>query len=166
MIERYIENVNGGLTPEELLDLIIEKLDPNRIVEDRLYSFYDVPIILKKSFNVSLLKKLVEKDGRIEIYIQGKASCIMGEDIPRAYELMRIAKFESKRFKHDYPIAEDEVEYVSVIDIANEKNIHLNYINERLKENSYARELVYRTLISEKRVVRKEDKEKFIELVT
>jgi|GEM_PF-2348932 len=165
-IRNYIENMDGELSPSQLLDLLIEKLNPNEIVEDRLYSIRDARKFIKKGFNPELLIKLIKKDRKIKTYRVGNTACILGKDIPYLEEIMRRSKRIDKRFKHRYSIVEDGIDYVSVIDIAGGLDMHLSVLDKRLEERPEAKKMIYRTLKRGKRMVRKEDEKKFIEIVT
>jgi hypothetical protein len=166
MVEKYIENIDGELTPSKLLDLLIEKLNPDEIVKDRLYSIRDACKLNKKGFNVNLLLKLVKEDKKIKTYTVGRTTCIRGEDVPYLEHIMKESKRIDKRFKHSYPFVREGDEYISVIDIAGELGMHLSSMDNKLKKRPEARKMIYRILNTGKRMVRKEHRKKFIEIIT
>jgi len=164
-IEKYIDNLEGEIAPSELLDLLIKKMDPDRIVKDRLYSVPDLTRFIKNKFNPALLLKLVKGDDSIKKYRVGNTVCVMGKDVPRMKRIMRECKRIDRRFKNRYPVVEEDFVYVSVTDIAEMSDMNLSLVNTRLKERPEARSMIYRTLNTGKRMVREEDVGEFIRII-
>jgi hypothetical protein len=165
MIKNYLESVLGEPEFGDMgmaMDLLEEKLNPKKIVGDRLYPISRIIEIIKVCFNSKKLAKMLKEKGEIEIYQMASRYYIPGKDIPRVKEFIKRIRSQ-KPGKHKYaPVGDEPFTYVT--DIMQEISILPHQLSTILEENAELREMIY-VDIRGKRVVRTAEKEELKEKV-
>lgn len=160
MISNYIKNVDGEMTAEEVLDLLEEKLNPDKIADDRLYSLPQVVEITKMKISTPSLKKIVERDKNVKLEKYGSHCCIRGEYIPYVRELVERERQSRRARQYEYPPVEDGVNYVPLVEAMREMNIFPSRLDTVFRKMPELRRMIRRGE-GRRRMLIKEREEEF-----
>lgn len=151
-------------TTAKAIDLLLEKLNPEEIVDKRWYSMGQAFAFLKLKLVADKVAKLIEEDGKIEMYWDGTYCCILGKDIPYMAELLKKNKHSDKRLKHQYLLIDEGTNYIPTDDFSHKAGLSPGKLRELLDEHEELRGDIYVT-VTGRMMVKEEDVERLKESV-
>ncbi len=167
MLVEYFKSKGGEMKPREILDMLAENLNPDKIADERLYLLKNFGRIGSKNLSekrLSALVELIEKDEKIEIYkIKGRRY-IWGRDAPYVLELEKNIRRKDGRLKYNYPPIKEGVECIPADEFVRGAGLSIQRFRKLLHEHEELRKNIYVT-ITGKTVVKKEDMEELKKFV-